>query len=92
MRGNLSREAQPAVVTTVGTDPVPRSATPTPMPCDVEVAPKKTGVSLRRAKQFALVEAPSAKRIQLGLDLGASPPPNVGGHEKVPIGGHETAR
>lgn len=69
MRGNLSREAQPAVVTTVGTDPVPRSATPTPMPCDVEVAPKKTGVSLRRAKQFALVEAPSAKRIQLGLNL-----------------------
>ena len=36
---------------------------------DVEVAPKKTGVSLRRSKQFALVEAPSAKRIQLGLNL-----------------------
>jgi hypothetical protein len=41
---------------------------------DVEVAPKKTGVSLRRNKQFALVEAPSAARVQLGLNLrGAAP-------------------
>jgi hypothetical protein len=36
---------------------------------DVEIAPKKTGVSLRRRKQFALVEAPSATRVQLGLNL-----------------------
>lgn len=36
---------------------------------DVEVAPKKTGVSLRRRRQFALVEAPSAARVQLGLNL-----------------------
>jgi hypothetical protein len=36
---------------------------------DVEVAPKKTSVSLRRAKQFALVEAPSRTRIALGLNL-----------------------
>jgi hypothetical protein len=36
---------------------------------DVEIAPKKTGVSLRRSKQFAVIEAPSAKRIQLGLQL-----------------------
>lgn len=36
---------------------------------DVEVAPKKTGVSLRRSKQFALIEAPSATRISLGLNL-----------------------
>jgi len=36
---------------------------------DVEVVPKKTGVSLRRTKQFALVEAPSSSRIQLGLNL-----------------------
>lgn len=36
---------------------------------DVEVAPKKTSVSLRRSKQFALIEVPSAKRIQLGLQL-----------------------
>lgn len=36
---------------------------------DVEVAPKRTGVSLRRAKQFALIEAPSRTRIALGLNL-----------------------
>lgn len=41
---------------------------------DVEVAPKKTGVSLRRSKQFAVVEAPSSKRVQVGLNLrGAEP-------------------
>lgn len=36
---------------------------------DVEIAPKKTGVSLRRAKQFALIEAPSRTRVALGLNL-----------------------
>lgn len=36
---------------------------------DVEIAPKKTGVSLRRGKQFALVEAPSATRVRLGLNI-----------------------
>ena len=36
---------------------------------DVEVAVKKTGISLRRSRQFALVEAPSAKRVELGLNL-----------------------
>jgi hypothetical protein len=36
---------------------------------DVEVAVRKTGVSLRRRKQFALVEAPSAKRVVLGLNV-----------------------
>jgi hypothetical protein len=35
----------------------------------VEVVPKKTGVSLRRTKQFAVVEAASAKRVQLGIQL-----------------------
>lgn len=35
---------------------------------DVDVAVKKTGVSLRRSKQFALVEVPSAKRVVLGLN------------------------
>jgi len=44
-------------------------AAATALGADVEVAPKKTGVSLRRTKQFALIEAPSAKRIQLGLQL-----------------------
>lgn len=36
---------------------------------DVEVSPKKTGVSLRRGKQFALIEAPSATRISVGINL-----------------------
>ncbi|MBL8844115.1 MAG: DUF4287 domain-containing protein [Planctomycetes bacterium] len=36
---------------------------------DVEVAPKKTSVSLRRKKQFALIEAATATRIDLGLQL-----------------------
>ncbi|MDO8341112.1 MAG: DUF5655 domain-containing protein, partial [Candidatus Woesebacteria bacterium] len=36
---------------------------------DVQVDPKKTGVSLRRSKQFALIEAPSAARVQLGVNL-----------------------
>jgi hypothetical protein len=36
---------------------------------DVEVAPKKTSVSLRRAKQFAVIEAVSASRVQVGLQL-----------------------
>ena len=40
---------------------------------DVEVVPKKTGVSLRRSKQFALIEVPSAKRVQLGLQLRDEP-------------------
>lgn len=39
---------------------------------DVEVAPKKTSVSLRRAKQFALLEAPSRTRISVGLNLGGT--------------------
>ena len=41
---------------------------------DVEVAPKKASVSLRRSKQFALVEAPSAKRLQLGINLSGVTP------------------
>lgn len=36
---------------------------------DITVATKRTGVSLRRRKQFALVEAPSARRIQLGFNM-----------------------
>lgn len=41
---------------------------------DVDIAPKKTGVSLRRSKQFALVEAASAKRVKLGLQLKGTEP------------------
>jgi len=40
---------------------------------DVEVAPKRTGVSLRRSKQFAVVEAASAKRVQMGIQLKGEP-------------------
>ena len=40
---------------------------------DVERVVLKTGVSFRRRKQFALVEAPSSKRIQLGLNLDGTP-------------------
>ncbi len=40
---------------------------------DVVKAVQKTGVSFRRKKQFALVQAPSAKRLRLGLNLGATP-------------------
>lgn len=36
---------------------------------DVEVAPKKTYVSLRAAKQFALVQPSTATRVDLGLVL-----------------------
>jgi hypothetical protein len=36
---------------------------------DVDVVVNKTGVSLRRRRQFAVVEAPSSKRVRLGLNL-----------------------
>ncbi|MDQ3452719.1 MAG: DUF4287 domain-containing protein [Actinomycetota bacterium] len=40
---------------------------------DVAVVVQKTGVSLRRTKQFAVVRAASAKRVELGLNLPATP-------------------
>jgi hypothetical protein len=40
---------------------------------DVAIVIQKTGVSLRRRRQFAVVQAPSAQRIQLGLNLVSTP-------------------
>lgn len=40
---------------------------------DVDVVVQKTGVALRRRRQFGLVQAPSASRIALGLNLPEPP-------------------
>ena len=49
---------------------------------DVEIAPKKSSVSLRRSRQFALIEPATNTRVNLGLQLKGVP---VGGRlEKYP--------
>ena len=40
---------------------------------DVTVVVQKTGVSLRRRTQFGVIQAASATRVQLGLNLAATP-------------------
>lgn len=41
---------------------------------DVEVAPRKTAVALRRSRQFAYLEVPSASRLRVGLNLAGTEP------------------
>ena len=40
---------------------------------DLEVSPKKTYVSLRRNKQFALIQPSTATRVDVGLNLKGHP-------------------
>ncbi|MBI1392724.1 MAG: DUF4287 domain-containing protein [Alphaproteobacteria bacterium] len=41
---------------------------------DVEISPKKTSVSIRRSKQFALVQAATRNRVDLGINLKSAAP------------------
>lgn len=43
---------------------------------DVEISPKKTCVSLRRSKQFAMIQPSTKTRIDLGLNMGKGLAPN----------------
>lgn len=41
---------------------------------DVEISPRKTYVSLRRSKQFGLIQASTATRIDIGINLKGTAP------------------
>ena len=41
---------------------------------DVEISPKKTYVSYRRNKQFALIQPSTRERVDVGINLKGEPP------------------
>jgi hypothetical protein len=43
------------------------------MGSDTQIVVQKTGVALRRRKQFGVISAPSARRVSLGLNLDRDP-------------------